>query len=125
MPVRATANGFISTLPYQLGTGGGIMRSLSLIKLNYLLLCAATKTFTSSSEYKLHCGLLPATTSGYSQLTRVAQSLPWQELRSVKFCRLFLLKHVLQKGVPGPRGGARPQHGAPHKHQHFSTVIQY
>lgn len=65
MPVRETANGFISTLPYQLGTGGGIMRSLSLIKLNYLLLYTATKTFTLSSEYKLYRGLLPATATGY------------------------------------------------------------
>lgn len=65
MPVRETANGFISTLPYQLGTGGGIMRSLSLIKLNYLLLYIATKTFTFSSEYKMHCGLLPTTATGY------------------------------------------------------------
>lgn len=100
MPVRETANGFIPTLPYQLGTGGGIMRSLSLIKLNYLLLCVATKTFAFSLEYKTHCGLLPATATGYLELTRVAKSLPWQEYKHIKFCKPFLLKHVPLKRGP-------------------------
>lgn len=85
MPVRETANGFISTLPYQLGTGGGIMRSLSLIKLNYLLLYTATKTFTLSSEYKMYRGLLPATATGYLEPAQVAESLRWQQLRRMEF----------------------------------------